>query len=197
MKKVGFFGGTFDPIHFGHINLALQLMEIHQLDEIIICPATRSPFKGHLSPSASIRHRVAMAKLAIQDIAEFRLSSIEAEKPGISYTIDTLRVLSQQFDEKIKLYLLLSTDALASFHHWKDPEAIVALAAPLIGSRRDGLPQIPPSPVKKALQQGLTPTMQMEISSTQIRDRLKKGLYCGHLVNARVLNYIEKESLYG
>ena len=56
MKKIGFFGGTFDPIHFGHINLALQLMEIHQLDEVIVCPAGRSPFKTHLAPIARQGH---------------------------------------------------------------------------------------------------------------------------------------------
>lgn len=196
MKKTGIFGGTFDPIHFGHINLALQLMEIHQLDEVIVCPAAVSPFKEHLPPVASADHRSAMIQLAIADIGRFQLSRIELDRSGVSYTVDTLRSFSRKYGETAKLYLLLSEEAIETFHCWKDAEAIIDLACPLIGSRDGARSRIPPSPVQEALKRGLTPTARFEISATQVRDRLKKGLYCGHLVHAKVLDYIQRNSLY-
>lgn len=196
MRKIGFFGGTFDPIHFGHINLAIELFEIHGLDEVIVCPAARSPFKKSQASIASMQHRMAMTQLAILDIPAFRLSCDELERPGISYTIDTLRVIKENLGAQDQLYILLSEDAVESFHLWKNFEEILRVARPLIGSRGGGKPHIPPSPVREKLLKGLTPTTQLEISSTEIRRRLKKGLYCGHLVPAKVLDYIGKMQLY-
>lgn len=192
MKKVGFFGGTFDPVHFGHINLALQLLELAGLDEVLFCPAARSPFKDQ-SPTVSAKDRMAMTQLAIQDIPVFKISALEIERPGPSYTIDTLRLLKK---EDIDLYLLLSEDALESFHLWKEFEKIVKIARPLIGSRGNMRPNIAPSPVHDILEEGLITTRRFEISSTEIREKLKKGLYCGHLIPAKVLSYIKKNNLY-
>jgi len=195
MKKIGFFGGTFDPVHFGHINLALQLFESHGLDEVLFCPVARSPFKEEMPPAASPNDRAAMTQLAIEDIGFFRLSRIELERPGLSYTIDTLRALHSVYRND-RLYLLLSEDSLRCFHLWKECEEIVKLAQPLVGSRGQAEEKIPASPVSKALRKGLTPTSRLEISSTQIRERLKNGLYCDHLVPLKVLDYIEKHHLY-
>lgn len=199
MKKIGFFGGTFDPIHFGHINLALQLLEKHRLDEVLFCVAARSPFKKPHPSSAAPEHRLAMTQLAIQDIPAFRISKIELERPGLSYTVDSLQLLRASFDRKkeaVQLYILLSDDVLDSFHLWKNPEEIVRLAHPLVGCRSSRQENIVPSPVKEALLKGLTTTMRLEISSTQVRARLKKGLYCRHLVPLKALDYIDKYSLY-
>jgi nicotinate-nucleotide adenylyltransferase len=196
MKKIGFFGGTFDPIHFGHINLAIQLFEKHRLDEVLFCPAARSPFKEDRPPGASPGDRMAMAELAIADIGAFRICKIELERPGLSYTVDTLRALKERFDPAVHWYILLSGDTLAGFHRWKESEEIVRLATPIVGSRGGAQQKIPRSPVRDALRKGLTETDQFEVSSTQIRDRLKKKLYCGHLLPAKVLDYIEKNNLY-
>jgi len=196
MKKTGFFGGTFDPIHFGHINLAIQLAEIHALDEVLFCPAGRSPFKASRPPLAFAEDRIMMVKLAIQEIDAFRVSSIEIQRKGLSYTIDTLRALKESYKPQTQWYILLSEDSLSCFHLWKEPEEIIRMAWPLIGSRSSVRPEIPPSPVREALLEGLTETKQYEISSTDIRDRLKKGLYCGHLVPSKVLEYIAQRRLY-
>ena len=196
MKKIGFFGGTFDPIHFGHINLAIQLCEIHALDQVIFCPAGRSPFKASQAPFASPQNRIAMVKAVIEEIDLFRLSAIEIQRPGLSYTVDTLRALKESYGVESRWYILLSEDSLSSFHRWKEPEEIIRMAWPLIGSRSVSRSEIPPSPVREALLGGLTETAQFEISSTEIRDRLKKGLYCGHLVPSKVLEYIVQHSLY-
>ncbi len=191
LKTIGIFGGSFDPIHFGHINLAVQLQENHNLDEVLFCPAFCSPFKTSSPPIASPQHRLAMLKLALDEIPHFRISSIELDRGGPSFTIDTLRTLHS---ENIKLRLILSEDAIARFDQWKEAGDLVRLAPPLIGTRRES-PQIR-GPLSEVLKRGFTPTRIMEISSTDIRDRLQKKLYCGHLVPAKVLDYIKLHHLY-
>ncbi len=95
MRKIGFLGGTFDPIHIGHINLAIELSEAHHLSEVLFCPSFCSPFKTAFPPKANPLHRAAMVRAAIQDIPSFRYISLEIEKSGVSYTIDTLRRLKE------------------------------------------------------------------------------------------------------
>jgi nicotinate-nucleotide adenylyltransferase len=170
MKKkiVGFFGGSFDPIHFGHITLAIELMEEHALDEVLFCPAYCSPFKTDKPPVAGPKDRLAMLKLALE-IPPFKITSWELDREGPSYTIDTIRALQT---EGVQYRLLLSNEAAKDLKQWKEVEALVRLAPPLIGERK-------------------TP-----ISSTQIRERLQKNLYCGHLIPAKVLEYIRKHDLY-
>lgn len=165
-KSVGFFGGSFDPIHFGHITLAVQLMESHKLDEILFCPAFCSPFKKSTPPVASPEHRLAMLKLAL-DLPQFKITTIELDQKGSSYTIDAIRALAIQ-----GMRLILSEEAAAHLDKWKDTEELVRLAPPLIGPR------------------------EIPISSTEIRARLKKKLYCGHLIPAKALEYIHKHRLY-
>ena len=127
-KSVGLFGGSFDPIHFGHINLAIQLMEIHQLDEVIWMPAYCSPFKTSTPPHASPEDRAAMLKAALEGIPRFRISTLEIERNGPSYTIDTVRALSS---ENASLRLLLSEEAAAHFNQWKEAGELLRLAPPL------------------------------------------------------------------
>ncbi|HSX26018.1 MAG TPA: nicotinate (nicotinamide) nucleotide adenylyltransferase [Chlamydiales bacterium] len=188
-KRIGFFGGSFDPIHFGHLNLAIQLFEIHKLDTVLFCPAYCSPFKTNAPPAAAPERRLAMLQLAIEQIPHFQISPLELDRKGPSYTIDTLRSLQS---EKTTLHLLLSEDAAIHFDRWKDPEAILQLAPPLIGARRETKPPFP----YPALSKGWTPTHIMDISSTEIRERLKKKLYCGHLIPAKALDYIHRHGLY-
>jgi len=197
MKKIGLFGGTFDPIHFGHLNLAVALSEAHHLDEVLFCPVSHSPFK-ETQPSVAPEHRMAMVLLTIQEIPLFGLCKLELERGGISYTVDTLRELRERYRQKnepVQLYLLLSQEAGESFHRWKEAEELIQLATVLLGSRQ-GASSLPPSSVRQALSQGFTPTPLMEISSTEVRERLSKGLYCGHLVPAIVLDYIKCHHLY-
>jgi nicotinate-nucleotide adenylyltransferase len=197
-QRIGLFGGTFDPIHFGHLNLALALREAHQLDEVVFCPTSTSPFKSLNPPKVSKKAREAMLKLALGAIPSFTMINTELEREGISYTIDTIKdVLSMR--KGVELFLLLGEDALAHFHRWKDVEEIVHLAPPLTGSRMTELPAnfeaLSPF-VAEMLQQGMTKIPVMEISSTVIRKRLAEKLYCGHFVPAPVLHYIEQHQLY-
>lgn len=183
MKKIGFFGGSFDPLHFGHLNLAISLSEHHQLDQVLFCPVNRSPFKER-DPIASAEHRLAMTGLAIQGLPRFRLCRLEIERGGVSYTVDTLRALKEAHKQD-ELFLLLSEESIESFSRWKESEEIVRLAGPLIGTRKKG-----------GHFAGLTPMPVMEISSTEVRNRLKKNLPCLHLVPAIILDYIRLHRLY-
>lgn len=169
MKKIGFFGGSFDPVHFGHLALAIYVLEMHHLDQILFCPAACSPFKEATPPRASGEQRLQMLELALHGIHEFQAIDNEVKRGGISYTIDTLRELKRS---DIQLRLILSEDTAKTLDKWKNAKDIVQIAPPLIGPNT------------------------FPISSTEIRNRIKKNLYCGHLVPQRTLEYIKDSSLY-
>ncbi len=171
----GFLGGSFDPIHFGHLNLAISLKEAAGLEKVIICPAWVSPFKEG-KKMTSPEHRLNMCRLAFEDLEGFEVLDYEIKKGGPSYTIDTIKYLNRP------LRLLLGDDQMEDFSRWKEADLLKKLAPPLIGSRHKKSGE-PPIPI-------------MEISSTLIRDRLGKGLPCTHLVPHKVLDYIFKNDLY-
>ena len=135
-KKAGILGGSFDPVHFGHLNLAISLMESCALDEVLFIPTRLSPFKENAPPRVSSEHRLAMLKIALVPLKKFRIIDWELEGQGPAYTIDTVRKLSQ--DHSLGLHLLLGEDHLKSFDRWKEVEELIQLAPPLIGSRNGG-----------------------------------------------------------
>ncbi|HRD55184.1 MAG TPA: nicotinate-nucleotide adenylyltransferase [Parachlamydiaceae bacterium] len=194
MKKIGFFGGSFDPIHFGHLNLALEIKEAKNLDEVIFCPAYINPNKEPNDKGASIEERFQMVKFAIEGIDYFKASDIEAKREGISYTVDTLETLAKE-NKEAQIFLILGLDAAANFSSWKDPEKILSLATPLIGLRDfSSLDQnLKYYPVFK---KGLVKTHLLDISSTEIRRRLQLKLYIRHLVPSKVVDYIYEHHLY-
>lgn len=201
-KKVGLLGGTFDPIHCGHLHLAFELMEKKNLDEVWFIPAQVNPFKEE-APPISIQHRLSMVRLAIQDIPFFHLQSLESERPPPSYTIHTLQeFIKQEIHQPFpnQFFLLMGEDSIPGFMQWHLPEEIVQLMPLYIGSRtgvwqKAELTDFSLS-VREAIQKGITPTALMDVSGTTIRTRLSQRQYCGHLVCAPVLDYIEKNRLY-
>lgn len=199
-KNVGFFGGSFDPIHFGHLNLVIEMQEIYGLDEIWLCPARLNPHKK--SEGISAKHRLQMLKLAIEPLPGFRVIDIELKRAGPSYTVDTLKELIAKESKKRRpanINLILGDDILSSFSHWRNPEEIVKLVPLLVGSRYlTELPQLLDcSPtVAAAIEKGLTPTRVLEISSTEIRERAAEGKTIYHLVPAKVMDYIYANQIY-
>lgn len=200
-KRVGYFGGSFDPIHLGHLNIAIELAERHKLDEVFICPTSQSPFKKEKPPIASKEHRRAMVTAAISPLPNFTLLDFELQKSMPCYTIDTIRELmtiDEHHKKKKNYFLLLGEDAIEHFHEWREVEELIKLATPLIGSRQTksfntkGLT----SALSSSIEKGSTQIPIIEISSTEIRDRLQKGLYCGHLLPAKVWDYIQQHQLY-
>jgi nicotinate-nucleotide adenylyltransferase len=199
--KIGLFGGTFDPIHFGHLNLAFELMEKKQLDQVWFIPAQINPFKTQ-APPTPIEERLSLVRLAIKDIPQFYLKDLEKERSPPSYTIDTLRAfIAEEAYNPIpnQFYLLMGEDSVPGFFHWHLPEEIVQLVPLLIGSR-SGIWQYKLDnfslPLREAIQEGLTPTRLIDISGTDIRNRFSQQLYCGHLVPHEVLQYIYENQIY-
>ena len=200
-KSIGFFGGSFDPVHSGHIHLALSLMEKHKLCQILFCPAFVSPFKTAKHPSVSPLHREEMLKLAIKPIPFFSFCDFEIRRKGPSFTIDTIKHLKSHYasqSQDIEIRLILGDDNLDGISEWKDIEELLELAPPLIGSRnlRSIKAQGLSSLSLDRLNKGLTQIPILDISSTLLRERLKKREYCEHLIPCHVLEYIHQNQLY-
>lgn len=201
-KRIGIYGGTFDPLHFGHLNLAIQIKEIHSLDEVMFCPVQMNPHKLGQKTS-SFLHRLNMLKLAIGNTNGFSITEVEAKREGPSYTIDTLVDL---FDEQnrrnipTEFSLILGDDAIPNFFKWHKPEEIIKLVPLYIGRRLESPIDINKLTGNKeicnAIKKGMTQTALFEISGTDIRIRLQKKLYCGHLVPEKILDYIYSNDLY-
>lgn len=195
-KKVGVFGGTFDPIHLGHLCLALDVYEKAKLDEIIFCPAFCSPHKQKTPPQASKEDRLKMVELALSKRKDWKVSSIELEKAFPSYTVDTLKAFQSPSHE---LYFLLSEEHIPSFHNWKDPEEILALAQPLVGVRgqmdQKSIQHLPKD-WQGSFEKGWVFSRSIGISSTEIRARIRLGKSVEYFLPEKVLNYIHKKKLY-
>lgn len=193
MKKIGFFGGTFDPIHSGHINVGVRILEAGLVDQILYSPARISPTKGEAPPIAPCYHRLNMLQLALEDVPGCDLYDEEIKKEGPSYTIDALKGI------KGELRLIVAEDAAYGFDQWKDIEQLLEMAPPIIairhGFNREKLNHLPDS-IKWNIEKGTIQIPAMDISSTEIRERLKKKLYCGHLLPGKVLDYIHQNTLY-
>lgn len=200
-KKIGLYGGTFNPFHFGHLNLAFEILEIKNLDEVWLIPTRVSPLRTD-EPLIDVQHRLNMLSLALEGISHFKICEIELKRTGPSYTIDTVKEIQKAYPEEI-FFLILGEDAVCRFQEWKEIHELSRLIPFLIGSRPGFNLE---TELKKlfeldrellqAILKGLVPTKQMEICSTDLRQRLEKRLYCGHLIPAKTLDYIYENQLY-
>lgn len=201
--RIGIYGGTFDPFHFGHLNLAIQMREIHDLSEIWFCPVQISPHKLDNLPPTPIEYRMEMLKLALAKVPHCQITDVEAKRPGPSFTVDTLQELIQAESRKrkpLQFCLVMGDDAIPGFFRWHQPEEIVKMVPILIGRRLAEPIQWEKlhgdKKIIESLKNGLTDTRLVDISATEIRQRLQQGLYCGHLLPEKVVDYISKNELY-
>lgn len=190
MSKVGVFGGTFDPIHYGHLITAQSVWEIRRLDKIIFIPAFISPHKSDIKTS-SPEDRLSMIKIAIEGVDFFDYSDIEIKKGGISYTVDTLRELKKKYDE---IEFIVGYDNIFEFNTWKDPDEIMKLAKIIVLKRKSSHP--PQFKDKYYNQAVFVQTRGIEISATDLRERVKKDLPINFLVPPKVMEYIFNNKLY-
>ena len=190
MSKVGLFGGTFDPIHHGHLITAQSVKEIRDLEKIIFIPAYISPHKTDAKPS-SPEDRLNMIEFAVENIPFFDYSDIEIKKGGISYTVDTLRELKKKYD---KLELIIGYDNIFTFHTWKEPDEILKLADLIVLKRKSSHP--PQFEDKYYHQAMFVQTRGIEISATDIRERVKNEMPINFLVPPAVMEYIYNHKLY-
>ena len=185
--KIGFFPGSFDPIHFGHVNLAIQMLEKLSLKKVIFCPTSISPLKVEDPPKAKGSHRLNMLRLALKE-SIFEVLDYEVNNTSVSYTIDTLKHLKTE-DE---IVLILTEESIKDFHLWKEHENILKLSTLAVGVRNKNFE-------KNSIiisKNNIITTDIFNISSTGIRNRIKNGLYIRHLTFKEVIDYIYENRLY-
>ena len=183
--RIGVFGGTFDPVHVGHLAIAQAALDGAKLDRILFVPARRSPLKDR-GPVASEADRLAMLEAATKDEPRFAVSRVELERPAPSYTVDTLEALRADGE----LFLILGSDALAELPKWRSPERIRALA-PLLVARRPGAPEPDGAAGARTFDAPC-----LDISSRELRARASRGLSLRYLVPDDVWRHIERRGLY-
>ncbi len=189
MKRIGILGGSFDPIHFGHLLMAQSAAEALKLDCVFFVPAFRSPFKAdHPLPSSA--KRLSMVKMAIKGNKIFAVYDGELRRAGVSYTVDTLKEFKVLYPQA-KFYLLMGADSLKQFHCWKDPQEILRLAS-LVVLNRPGFDKNYPKrwPYLKVNMPAV------DISSSDIRQRLRNKNSIWYLTFTSVIHYINRHRLY-
>jgi nicotinate-nucleotide adenylyltransferase len=191
-KRIGLFGGSFDPIHFGHINLAISMLEENKVDEVIFIPAQVSAFKVNTPPRVSGKERLKMVQMAIEGIKEFSVSDYEINKKEVSYTVDTVNYFFENVSKN--LFLIMDEYVALDLDKWKSIDQIASKASFLIGQRKNSFPLEKKYTFLK--KENFIPIRELEISSTEIRARLKKKLYIGHLTSQLVVDFISKNHLY-
>jgi nicotinate-nucleotide adenylyltransferase len=189
--RIGVYGGTFDPPHVGHLLLAADACDALELDRLIFVPAGAQPFKVETPPVASGRDRLEMVRIAASDDAHYAVDDAEINRKGLSYTVDTLEQLAGRY-RGAELFLLLGQDALAGFAGWRDPERIRALATLAVMTRSGG-DESRPSSVEGVVS---VSTRRVDVSSTEIRERLRFGKSIKGFVPEGVERFIEARGLY-
>jgi len=197
--NTGVFGGTFDPIHLGHLAVAEEVRTSLGLAEVLFVPAGQPWLKADRSISPA-KHRVEMVKLAIAGNPHFKLSSCEVDRPGPSYAVDTIDILHHQLGTEAKLFFLLGSDALSELPQWKEPSRLIQICH-LVAFTRPGFALPPLEPLESAipgLSQHVTfvEVPQIDISTPQIRNRVSRGASLHGLVPQAVERYILEQGLY-
>ena len=189
ITKLGVLGGTFDPPHIGHLLLAQTAFENYNLDKILFIPAARLPHK-HQKAVAPVKTRLEMLRLALDEDNRFEISDIEIKRPGLSYTSDTLEKL-QALYPKAKFYLIIGGDNISDMQTWKNPENIFALARGVASLRPNSRPD---GVYRDRVEIFNMP--QVDISSTMIRQFVKRGKSVKYMVTDKVEQFIRRHGLY-
>ncbi|MBV9106018.1 MAG: nicotinate (nicotinamide) nucleotide adenylyltransferase [Verrucomicrobia bacterium] len=184
MLRLGLYGGSFDPIHHGHLIVARQALEDLSLDRVIFIPAAESPFKQNHS-CAPAADRLAMVELAVQAEPAFLVDALEIHRGGPSYTIDTARAYHTRYSGDA-LFFLVGEDHIPALPRWNEFEELGRLVKFVILSRSD-LPMKLEYPVVRR---------RLDLSSTEIRNRVANDLPISYLVPEKVLQYIQERKLY-
>lgn len=200
IRKIGIMGGTFDPIHYGHLMLAEQIRASYGLDQIIFIPVGNAPHKQKHKPTDKI-HRYMMTMLATASNPNFTVSDIEIKKNVITYAIDTIKELKANYNTPVELYFITGADAIILLDTWKSYRELVKYVK-FIGASRPGVDEFV---LKKKIEElslelgahiELCSVPALAISSTDIRNRVSDGKSIKYLLPEAVENYICKEKLY-
>jgi nicotinate-nucleotide adenylyltransferase len=188
--KVGLYGGSFDPVHLGHLLVARAALEELALDRLIFIPASQSPFKPGQAPAPATM-RLRMLRLALAGEPRFGVDPWEIQRGGISYSIDTVQAMGEQFPGA-DLCWLIGADHVPTLPQWREAESLASLVE-FVVIPRPGLPEATlPPPFQLRYLRG----WPLAVSSSEIRQRVVEGRSYAHLVPATVAEVIERETLY-
>lgn len=190
--RIGVFGGTFDPPHVGHLLLAADASESLRLDLLIFVPAGAQPFKVDTPPLASGPERAEMLRLAITGASKYAVNDAEINREGLSYTVDTLEHLTGRY-KGAELFFLLGQDALSGFRQWRQPERILELCTLAVMMRSAAKDLGDWSNAERLI---MLSTRQIDVSSTEIRERLREKKSIRGFVPESVERFIEARGLY-
>jgi nicotinate-nucleotide adenylyltransferase len=197
--KIGVLGGTFDPVHLGHLAIAEEARKSLDLAEVVMIPAGQ-PLLRLPHPITPSSHRLQMLRLAVAERPYFKVSAMEIERPGPSYTVDAIAELRVRYDIGDEIYFILGWDSLAHFTEWREPSRLLRMCY-LVAVPRPGWPP----PKLEALEASVPGISQrvvflekpcLDISATAIRERAARGLSLRHLVPGSVAAYIKEHKLY-
>lgn len=199
MQKIGVIGGTFDPIHYGHLAAAEEARARVGLDKVTFVVARLPPHKldEEVTP---VQHRLAMVRLGIASNPFFEISTVDMERPGPSYTVDTISMLREQWGEDSQVFFIMGLDSLAEMPTWHQPERLIQLCR-LVAVTRPGIEV--DLPALERLIPGLSARLEIidmpevEISSSDLRRRVREGLPIKYQVPEEVERYIREHRLYG
>jgi nicotinate-nucleotide adenylyltransferase len=200
MSSIGIMGGTFDPVHYGHLVCAEAACQEFDLEAVCFVPSARPPHKDITGLTAAL-DRVNMTVLATISNPHFMVSAVELKRPGLSYTIDTLHHFRQEYGPSVKLFFITGIDALSGLLSWRNPFGLLA-EADFIGAERPGYSDDSLSDMLSQLDEEQQEQIHrleipaLAISSTDIRNRVRQGESIRYLVPEAVEQYIAKHSLY-
>ncbi len=191
-KKIGIMGGTFDPVHYGHLFIASQAKECFGLEVVVFVPCCSPPHKEGITGGAGSEDRYRMVLLAIESNPCFVISSVELERGGKSYSIETVSEFKRKYGAESRIYFIIGMDNMNELSEWKDINRL-AEECEFIAAKRPGWAE------KELRWKGRCRIMEvplLEISSSDIRERIKKGRSIRYLVPETVENYISDHCLY-
>ena len=197
-RRIGIMGGTFDPIHVGHLITAEMVRSAASLDEVVFIPSARPPHKDG-ARAASAEDRLIMTECAVQDNPYFSVSDMELKREGPSYTVDTIAELRAHLDDA-ELFFITGADAMNDLYRWHEPKRLLCSCQFIVATRQgaplDELLLAEKFTAEERSHIQVLPTPHLEISSSVIRARIRAGLSVRHLVPRAVEEYIEKRGLY-
>ncbi len=199
MKKIGIMGGTFNPIHNGHLFLAENAYEQIGLDQILFMPSKNPPHKAK-PEMITDQQRVDMINLAIQDNSHFTLSTVEMEREGYTYTADTLTLLSKQ-NLEVRYYFIVGADSLFMMHQWHEPQVIFDLCT-VVAATRDHVDGTKLAAQAELLKEQFHADIQLismptiQIASADIRSRVAQNKTIRYYLPDQVARYISQHRLY-
>ena len=199
LTRVGILGGTFDPVHRGHLEIAELARDRAGLDRVIFIPAGQPRLKT-AEPTASAEHRLAMLRLAVQGVPGFEVSDVELRRSGPTVTVETLRDLRADVGEDVAMVFILGLDVLAKFDEWIEPEGVVEAASLLAVSRPgyagfdwDGFYERCPYAAGRV---ECIDSAAVDVSASELRRRLATGMPVAGLLSAEVERYVRENALY-